>query len=145
MAGLTLMDTAAPSQNQQCSICERKYGKTHQKWHGFDNNRLRYCVTPRFALSCSSEMLTTVVRFQHTDLWMQTPLENKEEVQIAKIYFLVLKVIWTYTINLDCCMKSLFAHCIYVEDENGFICRERSCCLHNPDSNFSWVPAVCHF
>ena len=140
------MDTTAPSQNlHSVPYAKKSMEKLIQKWHGFDNNRLRYCVTPRFALSCSSEMLTMAGQISaHYDLWMQTHLsENREEVQIAKNLFpgieSYLDIYNQFGLLHE---KSLFAHCIYVEDEDGFIC-DKAVVSHNPDSNFFLVPAIC--
>ena len=141
MAGLTLMDTAAPSQNlHSVAYAKKSMEKLIQKWHGFDNNRLRYCVTPRFALSCSSEMLTMAGQISaHYDLWMQTHLsENREEVQIAKNLFpdieSYLDIYNQFGLLHE---KSLFAHCIYVEDEEWDLFVDKGAVVsHNPDSNF---------
>lgn len=55
-----------------------------ERWHGADNGRLGYAVTPRFALSCTSEMLRESASLaQSTGAWWQThvaedPLEIEE-------------------------------------------------------------------
>lgn len=141
MVGLTLMDTSAPSQNlHSIDYAKTSMEKLIQKWHGFDNNRLRYCVTPRFALSCSSEMLNLAGQIStHYDLWIQTHLsENKEEVQIAKNLFPgISSYLGVYDHFGLLHEKSLFAHCIYVEDKEWDLFIDKGAVVsHNPDSNF---------
>src|SRR5690606_4729598 len=57
LVGLTLMDRGAPEglllgTGEALAACERLIAR----WHGRDG-RLGFCVTPRFALSCSPELL----------------------------------------------------------------------------------------
>jgi guanine deaminase len=47
------------------------------KWHGRDNGRLRYAVTPRFAVSCSADMLReSAALARDTGAYWQTHLSE---------------------------------------------------------------------
>jgi guanine deaminase len=60
-------DILATSLRQSAELCER--------WHGADGGRLRYAFTPRFAVSCSSEMLAESARLAaHYGAYWQTHL-----------------------------------------------------------------------
>lgn len=52
------------------------------KWHGAEGGRLRYCVSPRFALSCSRRLLEWCADLARTNGWLlQTHAsENRDEV-----------------------------------------------------------------
>jgi guanine deaminase len=60
-------DILATSLRQSADLCER--------WHGVDDGRLRYAFTPRFAVSCSAEMLAESARLaEHYGAYWQTHL-----------------------------------------------------------------------
>jgi guanine deaminase len=57
------------SLRQSAELCER--------WHGRDDGRLRYAFTPRFAVSCSSDMLAESARLAaHYGAYWQTHLSE---------------------------------------------------------------------
>ena len=141
MAGLTLMDQSAPPENlHNVAYAKSSMETLIQKWHDFDQGRLRYCVTPRFALSCSAEMLRMAGEISnYHDLWMQTHLsENRDEVEIAQNLFPdIQSYLGIYDHFGLLHQKSLFAHCIYVEEEEWNLFSEKGAVVsHNPDSNF---------
>ena len=56
------------------------------RWHGRDDGRLRYAFTPRFALSCSAEMLreSAAVAREHDAYWqthLSEDLDERDEVR----------------------------------------------------------------
>src|SRR5204862_4558087 len=53
------------------------------RWHGRDNGRLRYAVTPRFAVSCTAEMLReSAALARQTGTYWQTRLaDDPNEIQ----------------------------------------------------------------
>ena len=58
-------DILETSLRQSAELCER--------WHGRDGGRLRYAFTPRFAVSCSIDMLRESARLAtHYDAYWQT-------------------------------------------------------------------------
>jgi guanine deaminase len=54
-----------------------------ERWHGRDNGRLQYAVTPRFAVSCSADMLRASADLAHaTGAYWQTHLaEDRNEIE----------------------------------------------------------------
>ena len=82
---MTLMDQGAP--DELCIPTEfAKAGMERlvTRWHEVDNGRLRYVVTPRFALSCSTAMLEMAGRtlksmplqFRHTSRKIKRKLKR---------------------------------------------------------------------
>jgi guanine deaminase len=65
--GIARRDILETSLRQSSELCER--------WHGTDDGRLGYAFTPRFAVSCSEEMLRESARLAgHYGAWWQTHL-----------------------------------------------------------------------
>jgi cytosine/adenosine deaminase-related metal-dependent hydrolase len=56
------------------------------RWHGAANGRLRYAVAPRFALSCTRQLLEGCVRMARSNGWLlQTHAnENRAEVEAVR-------------------------------------------------------------
>ena len=60
-----------------------------ERWHGRDEGRLQYAVTPRFAVSCSAEMLRESAELaQSSGAYWQTHLaEDRNEIDEVKRLF----------------------------------------------------------
>jgi guanine deaminase len=140
-AGPTLMDQGAPE-----SLCVPP-GKAIEacrtlirKWHGHDQNRLRFVVTPRFALSCSRSLLKDAGQLAaEFDLPIQTHLsENHDEIAAVKAAFPEAEnYLSVYHSHGLCTHRSLFAHAIHLEDPEWNLLKEtRGSLSHCPDSNF---------
>lgn len=141
MAGLTLMDRGAPpavlrEAPAALEACEALI----ERWHGHDAGRLRFCVTPRFALSCTSELMRGAGRLaEKHGLWMQTHLsENREELRATAAAFPAsADYLGVYEDHGLVGSRSLFAHCIHLsEGEWGRMARHDAAVAHCPDSNF---------
>ena len=141
MAGLTLMDRGAPpavlrEAPAALEACEALI----ERWHGHDAGRLRFCVTPRFALSCTSELMRGAARLaEKHGLWMQTHLsENREELRATAAAFPAsADYLGVYEDHGLVGGRSLFAHCIHLsEGEWGRMARHNAAVAHCPDSNF---------
>lgn len=113
--------------------------KLIDKWHGV-KDRLFFCLTPRFALYCSAGFMREIsnISKDYGRLFIQTHLsENKNE--IAEVLSLH-KAYGSYTeIYEDCGLltdKTLLAHCIYLNDDELALIRERNASIiHCPASN----------
>lgn len=141
LAGLTLMDRGAPPENLLAAgpalaaaeaLCER--------WHGHDRDRLRFCVTPRFALSCTPALLRGAADLARArGLWVQTHLaENHAELAATAAAFPgVRDYLAVYDDHGLCGERSLFAHCIHLEGDAWERLAARGAAVaHCPDSNF---------
>lgn len=60
-----------------------------ERWHGVDNDRLRYVVSPRFAVACSMEMMTAAAALaRKTGCQIQTHLsEQPGELEVVRDLF----------------------------------------------------------
>jgi len=89
-----------------------------ERWHGQDDNRIRYCFAPRFALSCSREMLERIARLaSERGVMIHTHAsENKQEIEAVELE--------TGHRNIEYLNKAgltgshvVLAHCVHL-DEN---------------------------
>ena len=59
------------------------------RWHGRDAGRLRYAVTPRFAVSCSADMLreSAALAARHGAYWQTHLSEDTDEIaEVARLF-----------------------------------------------------------
>ncbi|MGD2090562.1 MAG: guanine deaminase [Candidatus Aminicenantes bacterium] len=119
IAGKMMMDRNAPEEvletpGQSRKACEQLI----EKWHG--KGRLSYALTPRFAVSCTPEMLNVVgeIKKEYHDVYIHTHLaENKQEIKKVRELFPdctdYLDVYERFSMVTD---RSVFAHGIYLSD-----------------------------
>jgi guanine deaminase len=74
-------DILEKSLRQSEELCDR--------WHGRDGGRLRYAFTPRFAVSCSAEMLSASARLAESKgaYWQTHLAEDRREVRRVRRLF----------------------------------------------------------
>lgn len=139
-AGLTLMDRGAPPTvcvpaDEALDAAEALIGR----WHGHDD-RLWFCVTPRFALSCTPTLLAGAAALaERHGLWIQTHLsENRAEIEATRAAFAGhADYLAVYADHGLAGRRSLFAHCIWLDDGGWDRVADRGCAVaHCPDSNF---------
>lgn len=108
----------------------------HDRWG--EHERLQVAVIPRFALSCTSEMLTAAGALQHElGLWSTTHLsENLVECQVAREMFDAADYLSIYEDAGLVNARSVYAHCIHLsDDEWDRFARAGAVVAHCPDSN----------
>ncbi len=110
-----------------------------KKWHGTDNGRLNFILSPRFAGSCSMKLLEKTAEVSKAEnLFIQTHLsENRSEINYIKSLFP------NCSTNTHIFKKSkllsdrtLLAHCLYLSQVELHIIEEaNSKIVHCPTSN----------
>ncbi|MCO5252378.1 MAG: amidohydrolase family protein [Candidatus Kapabacteria bacterium] len=109
------------------------------KYHLTNTERLRYIVTPRYAGSCTKELMSYCANFaKSNDLFIQTHLaENKSELELMKkLHPEFDKYTEIYDKTGLLTDKTLLAHCIYLEEaELAMIQNAGSIVCHCPTSN----------
>lgn len=120
ITGNILMDINSPNElklstQENYDNCEKLIAKWHHK------NRLSYCISPRFAISCSEKLLELCgsLKKEHPDCYIQTHLdENVNEVkEVKKLYPKskhYLDVYDHFGIVTD---RTIFGHCIHTTDD----------------------------
>lgn len=109
-----------------------------KKWHGY-KDRLFYSFTPRFAITCSENLMKEIGKIiKAKDVYVQTHLsENLNEIQFTK------KLFPKYSSYTDIYYKAgllgpktIMAHCIYLnEKEITLIKKTHTKMAHCPTSN----------
>lgn len=90
------------------------------KWHGAADGRLEYAVSPRFAVTCSEELMRGAADIaRETGCHIQTHLsENHGEIARVRELFPQFA---DYTAVYEACglvtPKSIFGHCIHLSDD----------------------------
>ena len=77
----------APSEILETSL--RQSDDLATRWHGADGGRLRYAFTPRFAVSCSAEMLrdSASLAERHGAYWQTHLSEDEDEIaEVARLF-----------------------------------------------------------
>jgi guanine deaminase len=99
------------SLRQSAELCER--------WHGRDDGRLRYAFTPRFAVSCSAEMLAESARLAaETGAYWQTHLaEDRAEIaEVRRLFPEALDYTDVYDRAGGLTPQAILAHAIHLAD-----------------------------
>ena len=121
ICGKVMMDRNAPE--DLCNTVESSVADTQaliDSWHG--KGRQLYAITPRFAITSTPEQLAAAGKLlaDNPGVYMQTHLaENKDEVAFVQELFpqskSYLDVYDQYGLLGE---RSIFAHCIYLEDDD---------------------------
>lgn len=124
-----LMEQTARSIDDSLAIAKR--------WHGRANGRLRAAFAPRFAVSCSRELLEAVAQLavEH-DLVIHTHAsENRDEIALIKSRTGRKNI--DYLADTGLTNKHLcLAHCVWVDESEQALMAERDVkVLHCPGSN----------
>jgi guanine deaminase len=117
-----------------------------ERWHGRDDGRLQYAVTPRFAVSCSAEMLR-----QSADLarsagayWQTHIAEDRREIdEVLELFPGATDYTDVYDRAGGLGPKTILGHAIYLSDREVSRLREtRSRIAHCPSSNLFLASGV---
>jgi guanine deaminase len=90
-----------------------------RRWHGAADGRLGYAVTPRFAVSCTAEMLReSAALATRTGAWWQTHLaEDQGEVaEVARLFPEALDYVDVYDRAGGLGSRTILAHAVHLSD-----------------------------
>ena len=107
------------------------------KWHGRANGRIRCCFAPRFAISCTRELLGEVSQLaRERGVMIHThAAENKNECEIVERETGMGNVAYLDSLGI-LGAHVMLAHCIHLDDEEmGMLARTRTNVAHCPSSN----------
>lgn len=106
-------------------------------WHGKADGRVRYCFAPRFALSCSSELLARVAQLaKERDVIVHTHAsENKNECALVENETGLRNVTYLHSLGLSG-PHVVLAHCVHLDAaEFETLANTRTNVAHCPSSN----------
>lgn len=139
LIGMTMMDTNIPPELMQTT--DYAYSRSvelYERFHG-QHALLDYIFTPRFALSCSEELMKKTAGFiREHRAWAQTHLaENRDEVASVLKLFGADSYTQVYERMGLLTDKTILAHAIHLaESELDILANHRCKIAHCPDSNF---------
>jgi 5-methylthioadenosine/S-adenosylhomocysteine deaminase len=108
-----------------------------QEWHGKANGRIRYCFAPRFAISCTRELLSRVAQLaRERGVMIHTHAsENKTECSIVEHDTGMRNIAYLDSLGLTGNHVAL-AHCVHVSrDELEILSSSGTNVVHCPSSN----------
>jgi len=106
-------------------------------WHGKADGRIRYCFAPRFAISCTRELLEKVARLaRERGVMIHTHAsENTTECQIVESDTGMRNISYLESLGLTGPHVAL-AHCVHLsDDEIDTLATTRTNVVHCPSSN----------
>ncbi len=137
--GMTLMDMNSPDFLLQTPEYAFENSITlYEAWHQ-KNDLLDYIFTPRFAPTCSPELMTKIGHFASShNAWIQSHLsENADEIQWVKDIFGLNSYTEVYEKFGILGPHTIMAHCIHLSELELSILRDTDTKIaHCPDSNF---------
>lgn len=108
-----------------------------KEWHGKAHGRIRCCFAPRFAISCTRELLTEVAGLarEHGVMIHTHASENKSECEMVEHETGLPNVAYLDSIGVSG-GHVMLAHCVHLnEDELETLNRTRTNVAHCPSSN----------
>jgi len=138
--GKAMMDMNAPVQLMQSADTNIRLSLSlASSWHGKNNGQLNYLLTPRYAGSCSAELLTATSTVAISEgLAIQTHLaENKDEISFVQSHHpTALDYTDIYNSHNLLTNKTILAHSIYLSPKEIHVVKEHNCGIaHCPNSN----------
>jgi len=106
-------------------------------WHGKSDGRIRYCFAPRFALSCTSELLSQVAKLaSERGVMVHTHAsENKNECLLVESDTGLRNVAYLDSLGLSG-PHVVLAHCVHLDPaEFEMLARTQTNVAHCPSSN----------
>ncbi len=141
VVGLTLMDQSCPDDLRLDAKSAMAASRDLiARFHEADDGRLRFAVTPRFALSCSRELMESAAALanEHSLLVQTHVAENgREEVETRKAHPWATDYLDVYEKVGLLGPRTVLAHAIHLSDsEWDRVAASGAKVAHCPDSNF---------
>ena len=117
MDRVTYDPTIEPSTILDRSVAES--ARLIERWHGADDGRLRYAVTPRFAVSCTAELLReSAALAASTGAYWQTHVsEDRGEIAaVAELFPEALDYVDVYDRAGGLGSRTVLAHAVHLSD-----------------------------
>lgn len=108
-----------------------------ERWHGAAEGRIRCCFAPRFAVSCTGELLERVARLsRERGILVHTHAsENRSEIELVERMTGRRNISYLNSLGL-CASHVALAHCVHLNEEELRILSETGThVLHCPSSN----------
>src|SRR5262249_48091877 len=108
-----------------------------ERWHGAADGRIRYCFAPRFAVSCTRELLEQVADLsRERSVMIHTHAsENRDEIAMVERETGLRNIDYLNAVGLVA-PRTVLAHCVHLSDGEMEILRNNGTHVaHCPSSN----------
>lgn len=115
-----------------------------ERWHGGADGRIRYCFAPRFAVSCSRELLERVAQLarERRVLVHTHASENRDEIAIVERHTGLRNLAYLNEVGLAG-PHVVLAHCVHLDDSEFEILRKTGTHVsHCPSSNLKLASGI---
>jgi cytosine/adenosine deaminase-related metal-dependent hydrolase len=139
--GKCMMDVphpqAPPRLREDTRASIRESETLYRQWHGAANGRMRAAFAPRFALSCTRELLEAVASLSSRDAVLVHTHASEQRDEIAEVHQLTGMTNLAYFAAMGLASPRLCAaHCVWVDDAEQAVMAEHDVkVLHCPGSN----------
>src|SRR5438132_6302693 len=130
-------DEVPPELHEETRESIRESVELIESWHGRADSRVRCCFAPRFAVSCTRELLIEVSELarKHRVMIHTHASENKGECEIVERESGLRNVAYLDSLGISGAHVVL-AHCIHLDDEEmETLARTKTNVAHCPSSN----------
>ena len=117
MDRITYDETIDPTTILDRSV--RESAELIEQWHGADNGRLGYAVTPRFAISCTADLLReSAALAARTGAWWQTHVDEDpgEIAEVARLFPEARDYVDVYDRAGGLGARTILAHAVHLSD-----------------------------
>jgi len=146
LLGKVLMDRRSPDgllEETDEALAETE--QLIQKYHGSFDDRIRYAVTPRFAVSCTEECLRGCreIADSYEDVRIHTHAsENKGEIETVESDTGMRNIHWLDEVGLTG-EDVILAHCVWTDDsEREVLVKTGTHVTHCPSSNMKLASGI---
>jgi 5-methylthioadenosine/S-adenosylhomocysteine deaminase len=115
-----------------------------KKWHKSHDGRIQYAVTPRFAVSCTENLLKESVKMARQNGWyLQThSSENRGEIELVEKLTGKKNIEYLNSLNFSG-EDTILAHCVHVsESEMSILSETKTRVCHCPGSNLKLASGI---
>src|SRR5215813_13187689 len=115
-----------------------------ERWNGRADGRIRYCFAPRFAVSCTRELLERVAKLsrEHGVMVHTHASENRDEIAMVELATGKRNIEYLRDVGLTA-PHVVLAHCVHLDDAELEILRSTGAHVaHCPSSNLKLASGV---
>lgn len=116
----------------------------YEKWHGCENDRIRVSFAPRFAISCTHEILKEVAQLsRHYGAIIHTHAsENLSEIELVRKLSGRENIEYFHHLGMTS-QRLVLAHCVWLNDiEKNLLLESGSHVVHCPSSNLKLASGI---
>jgi 5-methylthioadenosine/S-adenosylhomocysteine deaminase len=133
---------AALNEKTNASLAESL--KLLEQWHNRADGRIRYCFAPRFALSCTRELLEQVAKLasERGVLVHTHASENLDEIRLVELMTGKRNIAYLRDVRLAA-PHVVLAHCVHLDEDEMEILRQTGTHIaHCPSSNLKLASGI---